>query len=118
MLTRYPQEYVSSPQDILQLVKRGERVRSVTATDMNELSSRSHTVLTITVTEKLFDASIRVGKLNLADLAGSERADKSGLMGQTLEEAKVCLGHSSDGSLIRCRKSTSLSQHWATASMP
>lgn len=44
---------------------------------MNEVSSRSHTVLTITVTEKLTDGSIRVGKLHMADLAGSERADKS-----------------------------------------
>lgn len=79
---------MSAPADVIKLIQQGERVRSVARTDMNEVSSRSHSLLTITVTAKLQDGSIRVGKLNLADLAGSERADKSGLIGSNLSEAK------------------------------
>ena len=44
---------------------------------MNEHSSRSHTVFTITVesseTDKDGETHIKVGKLNTVDLAGSER---------------------------------------------
>lgn len=64
------------------------------ATLMNQDSSRSHSIFTITIemTEK-FDAAnataaqlkddthIRVGKLNLVDLAGSERQSKTGATG-------------------------------------
>jgi len=82
------EEYVSSPKDILELISQGESQRSTSKTEMNERSSRSHSVLTVTVTQKLQDASIRVGKLHMADLAGSERVHKSGLSGQTLQEAK------------------------------
>ena len=38
------EEYVSSPQDVIALLHRGEQLRSVSRTDMNEVSSRSHTV--------------------------------------------------------------------------
>ena len=48
---------------------------------MNEVSSRSHSVLIIVVTQKLMDGSVRIGKLNLADLAGSERIQKTGATG-------------------------------------
>ncbi len=74
------EEYVSAPEDVVQLIAIGEANRTVTKTDMNEVSSRSHTLLTVTVTQKLQDGSIRVGKLNLADLAGSERVDKSRIL--------------------------------------
>jgi kinesin family protein 3/17 len=48
---------------------------------MNEHSSRSHSVFTITVESSEMDAQgeahIKVGKLNIVDLAGSERQDKN-----------------------------------------
>jgi hypothetical protein len=44
---------------------------------MNEVSSRSHSVIQVVVTQKVKDGSVRVGKLNLADLAGSERIQKT-----------------------------------------
>jgi len=81
-------EYVASCEEIMQLLAVGEKNRSVAATDMNEVSSRSHSVLIIVVNQKLKDGSVRVGKLNLADLAGSERVERTNASGQTLEEAK------------------------------
>jgi kinesin family protein 3/17 len=44
---------------------------------MNEHSSRSHSVFTITVdsseVNELGEVKVKVGKLNIVDLAGSER---------------------------------------------
>eukprot|EP01006_Ploeotia_vitrea_P034415 TRINITY_DN65751_c1_g2_i1.p1 TRINITY_DN65751_c1_g2~~TRINITY_DN65751_c1_g2_i1.p1 ORF type:complete len:957 (-),score=493.92 TRINITY_DN65751_c1_g2_i1:499-3369(-) len=82
------EEYVASPEEVIHFIKIGNSRRHTSRTRMNDFSSRSHALLTITVTQKMSDASIRVGKLHLADLAGSERADKSGLKGVSLSEAK------------------------------
>ena len=82
-------EYVSSAADIMALLAIGEKHRTVAATDMNEVSSRSHSVLIIVVTQKLKDGSTRIGKLNMADLAGSERIERTNATGVTLEEAKM-----------------------------
>ncbi|KAL6074627.1 Kinesin-like protein unc-104 [Balamuthia mandrillaris] len=73
----YKERFVRSEEEVLELLQFGERLRSVAATDMNVLSSRSHT-----------DGSTKIGSLNLADLAGSEKVSKSGASGETLEEAK------------------------------
>ncbi len=57
---------------------------------MNEGSSRSHSVFTITVTQKHdITNSIKSGKLVLVDLAGSEMVRKTNATGQQLEEAKM-----------------------------
>ncbi len=81
-------EFVTSPDELLDVVAEGDKARSVAATNMNETSSRSHSVLIVVVTQKCRDGSVKVGKLNLADLAGSERIAHTGATGQTLEEAK------------------------------
>ena len=81
-------EFVTSPDELLDVVAEGDKSRSVAATNMNETSSRSHSVLIVIVTQKSRDGSVKVGKLNLADLAGSERIAHTGATGQTLEEAK------------------------------
>lgn len=48
-------------------------------TNMNEHSSRSHMMLTVTViSENKVTGVVTRGKLNLVDLAGSERLNKSG----------------------------------------
>jgi len=54
---------------------------------MNSVSSRSHSVFMITITIH-YEEGIVEGKINLADLAGSEKVMKTGAMGETLEEAK------------------------------
>ena len=51
----------------------GNTNRMVGATKMNSQSSRSHAVLTITLRQKLPDGSVKMSKLNVADLAGSEK---------------------------------------------
>ena len=57
---------------------------------MNEGSSRSHSVFTITISQKdMSTAAAKSGKLVLVDLAGSEMVRKSNAVGQQLEEAKT-----------------------------
>jgi kinesin family protein 5 len=57
---------------------------------MNEGSSRSHSVFTVTVAQKdLSNNTTKSGKLVLVDLAGSEMVRKSNASGQQLEEAKT-----------------------------
>ena len=63
------------------LMEKGWGNRSTGATLMNQDSSRSHSIFTITM--EMLDItgnadSIRTGKLNLVDLAGSERQAKTG----------------------------------------
>jgi len=82
------EQYVASAAEILSLLGAGEKNRSTAATEMNEVSSRSHSVLIVVVSMKLKDGTARVGKLNLADLAGSERVERTNASGSTLEEAK------------------------------
>ena len=71
------------------LMEVAAAARATTKTDMNEQSSRSHSVFTLHLSAEnaKLNASV-VGQLNLCDLAGSERVDKSGAQGQTLTEAK------------------------------
>jgi hypothetical protein len=65
---------VKSPADMESVLALGKRNRVTGATLMNATSSRSHAVFTITVetgeTAKDGKQHIRVGKLNLIDLAG------------------------------------------------
>lgn len=63
--------------------------RHITKTEMNEASSRSHSVLSIMVEVKSnTTGTTSFGKLSLIDLAGSERINKSGVGGIGLQEAK------------------------------
>src|SRR4029079_18367877 len=43
----------------------------------------------MTVYQRLRDGSTRTGKLNLADLAGSEKVEKTGATGNSLEEVRI-----------------------------
>ncbi|KAM1115023.1 hypothetical protein TB2_038153 [Malus domestica] len=80
---------VTCTQDVLELMKIGQKNRTVGATALNERSSRSHSVLTIHVLGKeLATGSILRGCLHLVDLAGSERVDKSEAVGERLKEAQ------------------------------
>jgi kinesin family protein 5 len=72
------------------MVIEGATNRATAATGMNEGSSRSHSVFTITVTQRdLNTNTTKSGKLVLVDLAGSEMVRKSNATGQQLEEAKT-----------------------------
>ena len=62
---------------------------SVSQSDMNAESSRSHSIFLITINQKNTETGAqKTGNLYLVDLAGSEKVGKTGASGQTLEEAK------------------------------
>ena len=101
---------VRSPIDLYALLKRGTNFRTTSSTNMNDVSSRSHAAFVITVEQmttniynndniKSNNSDIKVGKLNLIDLAGSERIRITGATGLQLEESKkinkslLCLGN-------------------------
>ena len=81
--------YVSSVQEVYEVMRRGSTARATAATNMNQESSRSHSIFVITITQKNVETgSAKSGQLFLVDLAGSEKVGKTGASGQTLEEAK------------------------------
>ena len=84
------ERYVGCVNDVLALLEMGSANRAQAATNMNEHSSRSHSIfiLTINQTNKIEGFS-KIGKLYLVDLAGSEKISKTGATGHTLEEAKI-----------------------------
>lgn len=83
------EEYVSSSEEVYEVMRQGSRVRAVASTNMNQESSRSHSIFVITVAQKnTVSGTQKVGQLSLVDLAGSEKVGKTGASGQTLEEAK------------------------------
>ncbi|RUS29389.1 hypothetical protein BC938DRAFT_480720 [Jimgerdemannia flammicorona] len=85
---------VVSPKEVAQLMQRGESNRHVGETNMNERSSRSHTIFRMViesrerkVTKKTsYPESVKVSCLNLVDLAGSERVSLTGAEGIRLRE--------------------------------
>ena len=81
--------YVASVQEVYTIMDRGQRARAVASTNMNQESSRSHSIFVITIAQKdTVTGSQKSGMLYLVDLAGSEKVGKTGASGQTLEEAK------------------------------
>ena len=69
--------------DMLKLLRRGERARAVRETNMNQGSSRSHSIFQFTVERKLTAGAqfATRSKFNLVDLAGSEKWDINQFMG-------------------------------------
>merc|ERR1719498_79210 len=80
---------VSAYDDVVSIMNEGNSNRAVGCHNLNEHSSRSHSVLTILVegTNKHTGRGLR-GKLNLIDLAGSERVSKTDASGERLKEAQ------------------------------
>merc|ERR1719502_1798354 len=96
---------VKSTRECDKLRDFGAKNRHVGATAMNQDSSRSHSIYTITVesceTRADGTSGIRMGKLNLVDLAGSERQSKTQATGDRLKEAtKINLSLSALGNVI------------------
>ena len=82
---------VQSFQEIESLMDEGNKARTVAATNMNETSSRSHAVFTLTLTQRRHDLQTgldteKVAKISLVDLAGSERQSATGASGARLKE--------------------------------
>ncbi|CAD7088674.1 unnamed protein product [Hermetia illucens] len=77
--------------DLLAVLEEGMRNRVVGSHQMNDHSSRSHTMLTVHITsEQQAEGGVFIskqGKIHFVDLAGSEMTKKTMSEGTTLEEA-------------------------------
>lgn len=82
VLTGVKEQIVMNAEQVIALLQGGEAHRHVGSTDMNEKSSRAHTLFRLIVESKergtaaggKSKSGIRVSTLNLIDLAGSENA--------------------------------------------
>ena len=82
--------FVADVAEVYEILITGSENRSISATDMNARSSRSHTCLIVTVTQSNKRTySSKTGQLYLVDLAGSERTEKTGAKGKLLAEANM-----------------------------
>lgn len=83
--------HIKSAVDGVKLLQKGSHKRQVAATKCNDLSSRSHTVFTVTAYIKRTGDNgedyVSAGKLNLVDLAGSENIQRSGAENKRAAEA-------------------------------
>ncbi|XBW34715.1 hypothetical protein QEN19_000282 [Hanseniaspora menglaensis] len=96
---------ITQPIEGLKLLQRGLKKRKVAATKMNDVSSRSHSIFSITLYKRVNNSDsskpgssgsdnsmnsselFRVSKMNLVDLAGSENISRSGAINQRAKEA-------------------------------
>ncbi|XP_018601174.2 kinesin family member 5Aa [Scleropages formosus] len=83
------ERFVSSPEEIMDVIDEGKANRHVAVTNMNEHSSRSHSIFLIDIRQEHLETEQKLsGKLYLVDLAGSEKVSKTGAEGAVLDEAK------------------------------
>ncbi|XP_003478752.1 kinesin heavy chain [Cavia porcellus] len=83
------ERFVSSPEEVMDVIDEGKANRHVAVTNMNEHSSRSHSIFLINIKQENVETEKKLsGKLYLVDLAGSEKVSKTGAEGAVLDEAK------------------------------
>ncbi|XP_057188769.1 centromere-associated protein E isoform X2 [Triplophysa rosa] len=89
------EELVTSPEQALSWITKGEKNRHYGKTKMNQRSSRSHTIFRMILESRESsdlasgenaDGAIIVSHLNLVDLAGAERASQTGAEGARFKE--------------------------------
>ncbi|CAH0717384.1 unnamed protein product, partial [Brenthis ino] len=82
----------TSPEEVLEIMREGKANRQTGSTNMNEESSRSHSIFQITIESRDHIegeqevGSVNVSQLNLVDLAGSERSGQTGATGIRFKE--------------------------------
>ncbi|PNS19315.1 Kinesin-related protein 1 [Sphaceloma murrayae] len=82
---------VKSYGEVEKLMKAGDQNRTTASTKMNDTSSRSHAVFTLTLKQIQHDIASdstieRLARMRLVDLAGSERANRTEATGARLRE--------------------------------
>ncbi|XP_066142639.1 kinesin-like protein Klp98A isoform X2 [Euwallacea fornicatus] len=80
---------VANYEHIQECMMKGNSHRTTASTNMNDVSSRSHAIFTITFVQASYCNGVpreTVSKIHLVDLAGSERADTTGATGLRLKE--------------------------------
>ncbi|XP_076662655.1 uncharacterized protein LOC143365939 isoform X2 [Andrena cerasifolii] len=86
------EEITNCPENVLSIMKKGNKNKRIGETNMNERSSRSHTIFRITIESRetggSSEGAIQVSQLNLVDLAGSERARQTGATGERFKEGR------------------------------
>jgi len=82
---------VTSPIEALDYIETAMGRRQTAAHLANQTSSRSHAIITLKLTSTLANGNVQTSRFNFGDLAGSERATKTGVTGQNLREAKDIL---------------------------
>ena len=84
------EKYVESEQEMIDFFNTGSNNRIVSSTKMNAISSRSHSLFSVTIYQRnVITESSKTGKLYFVDLAGSEKLSKAGVEGNTmLKEAQ------------------------------
>uniref|UniRef100_A0A4W6EF17 Kinesin-like protein n=1 Tax=Lates calcarifer TaxID=8187 RepID=A0A4W6EF17_LATCA len=83
------ERFVTSPEEVMDVIDEGKANRHVAVTNMNEHSSRSHSIFLINIKQEHVETEQKLsGKLYLVDLAGSEKVSKTGAEGAVLDEAK------------------------------
>ncbi|XP_076260932.1 uncharacterized protein LOC143196882 [Rhynchophorus ferrugineus] len=82
------EEVIREKEELFILMKKGMKIRKIGCTDMNERSSRSHTIfkLIIQAQSKDSEGSYTESSLSLVDLAGSERVGQMNLKGERQAE--------------------------------
>ncbi|KAG8230526.1 hypothetical protein J437_LFUL011528, partial [Ladona fulva] len=91
------EEIADTPEKVIAVMKKGEKMRRFGVTDINERSSRSHTIFRIVIESRkkqmndsfeefTWDDSVQISVLNLVDLAGSERVMQTKATGDRFKE--------------------------------
>jgi len=98
-LTEIP---VANIAEAMGLLQQGTSLRSTESTTLNQQSSRSHAVFTVTVASEVPGRGCVIRRLNLVDLAGSESVRRTNSTGERFSEGvNINKGLLSLGKLIR-----------------
>ena len=78
---------ISSPEEAIKYIIDGNKLRKTAETLMNNESSRSHAIISIYIENKLIkENKIKKSVFHIIDLAGSERINKTGAVGERAKE--------------------------------
>jgi len=97
ILTGIREELVASPEDLMNILRRGSMCRQTAATSLNDFSSRSHAIFTIMLTQVYTKTATgtsdvnpvyisATSKFHFVDLAGSERLKRTNAVGDRAKE--------------------------------
>ncbi|CAK4690844.1 unnamed protein product [Aphanomyces euteiches] len=86
VVTGLSEHQVNSTEEVKQLLTQGAARRATASTGMNDTSSRSHAICTLSMHQQPAEDSAKFSKFHLVDLAGSERAKRTMATGERFKE--------------------------------
>ncbi|CAK4121777.1 unnamed protein product [Aphanomyces euteiches] len=86
VVTGLSKHQVNSTEEVKQLLTQGAARRATASTGMNDTSSRSHAICTLSMHQQPAEDSAKFSKFHLVDLAGSERAKRTMATGERFKE--------------------------------